>query len=50
MRDEIKKTKGFVGTGGIVTMSPTDHLGLNLSAFKMLEVKGGDWTLVPSGS
>lgn len=50
VRDEIEKTKGFVGTGGIVTMSPTDHLGLNLSAFKMLEVKGGDWTLVPSGS
>lgn len=49
-RDEIEKTKGFVGTGGIVTMSPTDHLGLDLSAFRMLEVKGGDWTLVQSGS
>src|SRR5208282_216099 len=47
VRDEIEKTKGYVGTGGIVTMSPTDHLGLNLSAFHMLEIKGGDWTLVP---
>ncbi|MGO9356989.1 MAG: ABC transporter substrate-binding protein [Xanthobacteraceae bacterium] len=45
IRDEIEKTKGFVGTGGIVNMSPTDHLGLDLSAFRMLEIKGGDWTL-----
>lgn len=50
LRDEIEKTKGFVGTGGVVTMSPTDHLGLDLSAFRMLEVKGGDWTLVGPGS
>ena len=50
VRDEIEKTKGFVGTGGIVTMSPTDHLGLDLSAFRMLEVKGGDWTLLPAGT
>jgi branched-chain amino acid transport system substrate-binding protein len=46
VRDEIEKTKGYVGTGGIVNMSPTDHLGLNLSAFRMLEIKNGDWTLV----
>ena len=50
VRDEIEKTKGFVGTGGIVTMSPTDHLGLDLSAFRILEIKGGDWTLVQPGS
>ncbi|MGM4888315.1 ABC transporter substrate-binding protein [Tardiphaga sp. 20_F10_N6_6] len=50
VRDEIEKTKGFVGTGGIVTMSPTDHLGLDLSAFRMLEVKGGDWALLPPGT
>jgi branched-chain amino acid transport system substrate-binding protein len=50
IRDEIEKTKGFIGTGGIVTMSPTDHLGLDLTAFKMIEIKGGDWTLVQPGS
>ena len=50
IRDEIEKTKGFIGTGGIVNMSPTDHLGLDLSAFRMLEIKDGDWTLVPAGS
>lgn len=49
VRDEIEKTKGFIGTGGIVNMSPTDHLGLDLSAFRMLEIKNGDWTLVPEG-
>jgi branched-chain amino acid transport system substrate-binding protein len=47
VRDEIEKTKGYIGTGGIVTMSPTDHMGLDLSAFRMLEIKNGDWTLVP---
>ena len=47
VRDEIEKTKGYVGTGGIVNMSPTDHLGLDLSAFRVLEIKNGDWTLVP---
>jgi branched-chain amino acid transport system substrate-binding protein len=45
VRDEIEKTKNFIGTSGIVNMSPTDHMGLDLSAFRMLEIKGGDWTL-----
>lgn len=47
VRDEIEKTKGYIGTGGIVNMTPTDHMGLDLSAFHMLEIKSGDWTLVP---
>jgi branched-chain amino acid transport system substrate-binding protein len=47
VRDEIEKTKGYIGTGGIVNMSPADHMGLDLSAFHMLEIKSGDWTLVP---
>src|SRR5262245_7463281 len=42
--DEIEKTKGYVGTGGIVNMSPADHMGLDLSAFRMLEIRKGDWT------
>jgi len=46
VRDEIEKTKGFIGTGGIYNISPSDHLGLDLSAFKMLEIKNGDWTIV----
>lgn len=46
VRDEIEKTKGFIGTGGIYNMSPRDHLGLSLKAFKMLEIRNGDWTIV----
>jgi branched-chain amino acid transport system substrate-binding protein len=45
VRAELEKTRGFIGTGGAVTMSPTDHLGLDLSAFRMLEIKNGDWAL-----
>ena len=46
VRDEIEKTKGYVGTGGVVNMSPSDHMGLDLTAFQMLEIRNGDWTLV----
>jgi branched-chain amino acid transport system substrate-binding protein len=46
VRDEIEKTKNFMGTGGVVNMSATDHLGLDLTAFRMLEIKGGDWQLL----
>ena len=45
VRDAIEATKGYVGTSGKVTMSATDHMGLDLSSFRMLEVKGGDWTI-----
>ena len=46
VRDAIEATKGYIGTGGKVNMSPTDHMGLDLSAFRMLEVKNGDWALI----
>ncbi len=46
IRDEIEKTKGFMGTAGLVNMSPSDHLGLDLTAFRMLEIVKGNWTLV----
>jgi branched-chain amino acid transport system substrate-binding protein len=29
----------------MVNMSPNDHLGLDLTAFRMIEIKNGDWTL-----
>ena len=38
VRDEIEKTKGYVGTGGLVAMSPEDHLGLSDKAFRMIEI------------
>jgi len=46
VRDALEQTKGLPGTCGIVNMTATDHLGLDLSAFKVIEVKGGAWTLV----
>lgn len=45
VRDAIEATKGYIGSSGKVTMSPTDHMGLDLSSFRMLEVKNGDWTI-----
>ncbi len=45
VRDALEATKGFVATSGTFNMSPTDHMGLDLSSFRMLEVKGGDWTI-----
>src|SRR5208283_4802084 len=46
VRDEIEKTSGFTGTGGVVTMSPQDHLGLKTEAFHMIEIHDGKWKLV----
>lgn len=46
LRDEIERTRNFVGTGGVVNMSPADHLGLDLTAFRMLQIKDGDWALI----
>ena len=46
VRDALEATKGFVATSGTFNMSATDHMGLDLSSFRMLEVKGGDWTIV----
>jgi branched-chain amino acid transport system substrate-binding protein len=46
VRDALEQTKGYVGTGGVVSMSAQDHMGLDLSAFRMLEVREGDWALV----
>ena len=45
VRDALETTKGLTGTCGIVNMTAADHLGLDLAAFKMIEVKNGAWTL-----
>nr|WP_211369170.1 ABC transporter substrate-binding protein [Roseospira navarrensis] len=46
VRDALEAIQGFMGTAGEVTMSADDHLGLDLSAFRMLEIREGDWVLV----
>mgnify|MGYP006278209243 CR=1 FL=1 len=47
LRDAIEKTSGLVGTTGTVTMTPKDHLGFDLSSFRMLEIRNGNWALIP---
>ena len=46
IRDALESTKGLISVTGTYTMSPTDHLGLDLSAFKMLEIDDGKWTII----
>jgi branched-chain amino acid transport system substrate-binding protein len=46
VRDAIRATENFVGTTGIVTMGEDDHLGLDLTAFRMLEIRDGTWAQV----
>ncbi len=46
VRDEIEKTKGFIGTAGVFNMTPEDHMGLNLDAFKLVEIRDGAWKIV----
>ncbi len=46
VRSALEQTKNFVGVTGTFNMSATDHMGLGLDAFRLLEVKNGDWTIV----
>jgi branched-chain amino acid transport system substrate-binding protein len=41
IRISIENMKGFVGTAGVFNFSPTDHNGLDISAFEMLTVRKG---------
>lgn len=46
VRAALEQTRGFVGVTGVFNLSAADHMGLDLSAFRMLEIKGGAWTTV----
>jgi len=46
VRDALEQIRGYMGTAGVVNMSARDHMGLDLTAFRMLEVRKGDWALV----
>jgi branched-chain amino acid transport system substrate-binding protein len=46
VRSALEGIKGYVGTGGVVNLSAQDHMGLDVSAFRMLEVRKGSWALV----
>jgi branched-chain amino acid transport system substrate-binding protein len=46
VRTSIEHIKGFVGTAGIFSFSPTDHNGLDIESFVMLTVKDGKFALL----
>jgi branched-chain amino acid transport system substrate-binding protein len=48
VRAAVEGMKGFVGTAGVFNFSPTDHNGLDASAFELCTVKNGRF--VPLGS
>lgn len=47
LRDEIEKTSGFTGIGGVFTYTATDHLGLAEKDLTMYQVKGGKFEVAP---
>lgn len=46
LRDAIEQTSGYVGATGVVNMTPEDHMGLDLGAFRILQIKDGGWQLI----
>lgn len=48
VRDQIEKTKDFIGVDGSYTYSPTDHDGLNVDDLIMIKVVNGAWTQAKS--
>lgn len=46
IRDALEATSGYVGVTGEFNFSPEDHLGLDLSAFRMVEVKDGTFVQI----
>ena len=46
VREALEATRGYVGTGGVVNMTADDHMGLDLTAFQMLEVRKGNWVVI----
>jgi branched-chain amino acid transport system substrate-binding protein len=46
IREQLEKTTGFAGIGGIFNYTPLDHAGLAKDAFVLVEIKNKDWSLV----
>jgi branched-chain amino acid transport system substrate-binding protein len=45
LRDEIEKTSGMPGIGGVFTFSPTDHNGMTKNDIVRYRAEGGTWVL-----
>ncbi len=46
VRDALEQIQGHAGVTGVFNFAADDHLGLDASAFRMLEIKDGGWVLV----
>jgi branched-chain amino acid transport system substrate-binding protein len=46
IRDGLEQTKRLVSVSGVFTMSTTDHNGLDPSAFEMVKIHKGDWSIL----
>lgn len=45
LRDEIERTSGLIGVGGVFTFTPEDHNGLSESDMTLYRIQDGEWTL-----
>jgi len=46
IRDGLEQTRKLVSVSGVFTMSAADHNGLDLSAFEMVKIHKGDWSIL----
>ena len=46
IRNGVEQTSKLVSISGVFNMSAKDHNGLDLSAFEMVKIVKGDWTLL----
>ncbi len=46
IRNGIEQTHKLVSISGVFTMTPKDHNGLDISAFEMVRIVKGDWSLI----
>ena len=45
IRDYLERLTGFVGTGGVFSMSPQNHNGLSKKDMVLLVIKNGNWEI-----
>ena len=43
IRRALEQTDNYVGANGLVKMSPENHMGLYSKAYRMVEIRDGDW-------
>jgi branched-chain amino acid transport system substrate-binding protein len=46
LREEIEKTKGYIGVSGIYNLTPEDHNGLGLDSMVIVQIVKGEWKML----